>query len=351
MAKGLVLRHFRCILLDPYANAFTYSPSTRTEHAKDLTTMKPGVFERKFELDSLCYSVGLLFGYWSATADATILNDGCRRVLHRIIEIWRLEQNHAQQSGYRFQRHNCPETDTLDNEGKGTPVNDTRLIWSGFRPSDDTCELHYHVPSQAFATVALSQMAELAATAGWEQLLEDANALLSDVRAGLSQHGHVANPVSGEQIFAYEVDGYGNAVLMDDANVPSLLSLPWLGFCAPEDPLYLATRAFVLSTGNPYFLRGEYAEGVGSPHTPPGRVWPMSIIVRALTSLDCMEIHGCLKSLVRLSNGTGLIHESADPDSPAVFSRSWFAWANSMFGELIFWLAEHHPEVLVDFKA
>lgn len=350
MIKGLVRRHIRCILLDPYANAFTYSPAEISEHASDLTTMKPGVFERKYGSDSLCYTIQLIFRYWSATGDTSILDEDWLSAMHRILEVWRVEQNHLTESGYRFQRQNCPETDTLPDEGKGSPVVFTGMSWSGFRPSDDRCELHYHVPSQAFALVVLGYIAELAATRNQLELLGEANALRAHIQQGLAANATYLHPGSQQTVFAYEVDGFGNAIFMDDANLPSLLSLPWLGYCAGNDPVYLATRALLLSEANPCFVRGELAEGIGSPHTPAGRLWPLSIITRALTSMDDLEIHGCLNSLLTLHGGSRLMHESVDADTPQPFSRSCFAWANSMFAELLFYLAEKRPHILVDFR-
>lgn len=350
LVRGLVRRHCQCILLDPYANAFTYSAAERSEHADDLTTMKPGVFERKYEVDSLCSTVHLVYRYWQVTADVSVLDEECLRAMRRIIQFWRIEQNHEQQSGYRFMRQNCPESDTLPHEGRGTPVAFTRMTWSGFRPSDDRCELHFHVPSQAFAVVSLRQLSQLATAINDTELVEEATALAADIEAGIQEFGIRELQEGSGPVYGYEVDGLGNCIFMDDANVPSLLSLPLIGYCHASEPLYQATRRYVLSTANPYYVKGEFAAGVGSPHTPAGRVWPISIIVQALTTSDAAEIHHCLQQLLVLHAGSRLMHESVDPDNPHTYSRAWFAWANSLFAELIFQLAETHPEILVDFS-
>jgi len=350
VVRGLVHRHHRCVLLDPYANAFTFGPNDASEHATDLTTMKPGVFERKYEVDSLCAVIHLTYRYWQVTGDTAVLDDTWRRAMQRILDVWTLEQHHEERSGYRFARLQCPPTDTLENDGRGTPVGYTRMTWSGFRPSDDACELHYHIPSQAYAVVCLRQLGELAATMQLDEMPAIAQALSADIDAGLREFGIVGCPETSEPMFAYEVDGMGNCVEMDDANLPSLLGLPWLGYCEPDDSVYVSTRRFVLSDDNPYYVEGAFAKGVGSPHTPVGRVWPLSLITQAMTSTEPQEIHDCLHALLRLHAGTRLMHESVDPDHPPVYSRAWFAWANSMFGELVFHLAEHHPEVLVDFR-
>lgn len=86
------------------------------------------------------------------------------------------------------------------------------------------------------------------------------------------------------KVFAFEVDGFGSAYFMDDANIPSLLSLPYLGYVDKNDPIYKNTRKFVLSEYNPYFFKGEAGEGIGGPHVGPGYIWPMSIIMRVYTS-------------------------------------------------------------------
>jgi meiotically up-regulated gene 157 (Mug157) protein len=147
-------------------------------------------------------------------------------------------------------------------------------------------------------------------------------------------------------IYAYEVDGFGNQLLMDDANVPSLLSLSYLGCCTANDPVYVRTRSFVLSDDNPYFFRGKAGEGIGGPHVGLHMIWPLGIIMRALTSNDDKEILNCLRVLKNTHAGTGFMHEAFDKDDPKKFTRSWFAWANTMFGELIVKLHEQRPHLL-----
>jgi hypothetical protein len=344
MIRGLIARHARCILLDPYANAFLHDASAKGEHAADRTEMMPGVFERKFEVDSLCHALRLAHGYWAATRDASFATPEWRAAVRTVLDTWRVEQDHAGASQYRFERDGCPPTDTLQ-DGRGTPVARTGMVWSGFRPSDDRCEFHFLVPAQAFAVVSLQHLAELALTIGDLGLAQEAARFGAEIQAGIHAHARVRHPVHGD-ILAYEVDGLGNAVLGDDANVPSLLSLAYLGYFKTVSPLYQATRAFVLSRANPWFAAGRFGEGVGSPHTPEGRVWPMAVVVRAMTSPGDRETLACLRMLRDLAGDTGFMHESVDPDDPAVFSRAWFAWANSMFGELILDLAARRPALL-----
>ena len=122
---------------------------------------------------------------------------------------------------------------------------------------------------------------------------------------------------------------------MDDSNAPSLLSLAYLGDVKPNDPIYRNTRKFVLSDSNPYFFKGKAGEGIGGPHIGYDMIWPMSIMMRAFTSLDDAEIQNCMVSLMNTDAGTGFIHESFNKDDPKNFTRAWFAWQNTLFGELV----------------
>lgn len=185
------------------------------------------------------------------------------------------------------------------------------------------------------------------------------------IDAAVRRYGVVTR--NGTAVLAYEVDGFGNALFMDDANVPSLLSLPYLGWVARDDPLYLvrrarvcgclcvcsltgfaqATRRAVLSNAtNPFFFQGAQYAGVGSPHTDTWSIWPMALAVQALTATEDAEITRCLQQLVAGSAGTLFMHESFDVAAPATFSRPWFAWANSLFGELVLELYAQRPHLL-----
>lgn len=259
-------------------------------------------------------------------------------MLRLVVEVLRQEQDHAS-SSYRFERKDCPPSDTLTNGGTGAPVAHTGMTWSGFRPSDDACQYGYLVPSNLFACRAMESARYLAEKMGDASLAQEAKTLGEAIKEGVLRYGVLTHPSFG-QIYAYEVDGLGNANLMDDANVPSLLALPYLEVCQPEDELYRNTRSFVLSEENPYFYQGTYARGVGSPHTPQGYIWPISLCVQAMTSTDMREIAGILNTLMSTHGDTGFMHESFDPNAPEKYTRSWFAWANSMFGEMLYRLHE-----------
>ena len=337
MLEGVIARQAECVLRDPYANAFNREPSSYKPY-DDTPRASDWVWERKYEIDSLCYPLWLAEKYHLTTGGTAFLTERFHEAVKTIVGVLRTEQRH-ENSPYRFSRKNCPPGDTLHHEGKGEPVGYTGMTWSGFRPSDDACRYGYLVPSNLFAVRALRSAALLARLLKDEALAKEAEALADEIHAGVEAHGKVSHPVFGT-IYAYEVDGLGHANLMDDANVPSLLALPYLQAVDAADPVYQATRRFVLSKENPYFYTGSLAEGVGSPHTPEGYIWPIGLCVQAMTTEDTAEIARLLKTLMTTHAGTGFMHESFHPDDPARFTRTWFAWANSMLGELVYRLHE-----------
>jgi meiotically up-regulated gene 157 (Mug157) protein len=334
LLEGVVRRQLRYILHDPYANAFNEGPNGHG-HQSDLTEMSPLVWERKYEIDSLCYPIQLAYLLWRATGRTGHLDQTFRAAARAILEVWRREQRHHEGSPYRFERANTIPIDTLSHGGQGSPVVETGMTWSGFRPSDDACTYGYLVPSNMFAVVALGYIAEIATQIlGDAALVDEAQQLRDAIEVGIQTYAKVEHPRHGT-IYAYETDGRGNYNLMDDANVPSLLSLPYLGYCAKDDPVYLNTRAFILSPDNPYFYRGAIAEGIGSPHTPAGYIWHIALCMQGLTAADPAERERILDLLERTDAGTDLMHEGFSADDPSQFTRPWFAWANSLFSELV----------------
>ena len=336
--RGLIRRQARYISIDPYANAFNREPNGHGHQNDRTSSTSPWVWERKYELDSLCYPVQLCQDYWLATHDASIFDATVYQMFKQIVETMRCEQYHDRDSSYFFERplEECNQpSDTLPFDGKGTPTNFTGMVWSGFRPSDDACKFGYHLPSNMFAVVVLGYLSDFARRFYQDTALaEEASRLQAQIKQGIETFGIVDVPGFGS-VYAYETDGYGNFNLMDDANVPSLLSAPYLGFCQAEDRLYRNTRAFVLSRSNPYYFEGKYARGIGSPHTPDGYIWPISLITQGLTSTDPQEQANLIEMLCNTTAGTFYMHESFHPDDPTKFTRPWFAWANSLFGQFI----------------
>lgn len=348
LLEGVIRRQARMILIDPYANAFQRSTSDRplSWAVNDKTDMKPGVAERKWEIDSLCFPIRLAHGYWRSTGSAKPFDAQWKAAAWKIIGTFREQQRLHGKGPYSFTRRSSVPTDTVPLNGFGNPARPVGMIFSMFRPSDDACIYPLFVPANLFAIRSLQQLHELASQPfGDPRLAQACEELLGTVRAAVEQHGKVNHPEFGE-IWAYEVDGYGNALMMDDANAPGLLSLAYLECCDVADATYQRTRKFVLSQSNPYFFRGKAAEGVGGPHIGLGQIWPMSIIMRALTSTDDAEITNCLRWLRDTTAGTGFMHESFDQDDARKFTRPWFAWANSLFGELIAKLAASRPALL-----
>jgi uncharacterized protein len=337
LIAGVVKRQALCVLIDPYANAFNEAANGNC-HNRDATDMGPWIWERKYELDSLCAPLILAHGLWRATGQTDHLNEHFIAAARLIVETIRLEQRH-EASPYSFQRLEGPHSDTLTHDGRGSPVAFTGMSWSGFRPSDDACTYHYLVPANMMAVVALRKLAEL--PIGDSKLMQDALNLSEDIRAGIETHGKVRHPQFGE-IYAYEVDGLGHANLMDDANVPSLLAIPYMGYCNAHDPVYQATRAFILSHHNPFYFEGKAASGIGSPHTPHNHIWPIALAMQGLTATTRAEKLEMLDMLLATDAGTGLMHESFHKDDPDRFTRPWFAWANSLFAEFVLSLCDGH---------
>ena len=336
MIAGVILRQFRLIAIDPYANAFNDGP-TGAGWTTDVTGTKPSpwVFERKWEIDSHCYPVRLAYHYWKTTGDSSVFGDIWLTAIRTTLRTFREQQRKDGEGPYYFLRVTDRQLDTKARVGLGHPVKPVGLIASSFRPSDDATQFEFLVPSNFFAVSILRQAAEVLETVNGERTLAaECRALADEVAAALEQYAVVEHPVYG-RIWAYEVDGFGNAYLMDDANVPSLLSLAYLGCCDADDPVYRNTRRFVWSEDNPYFRRGRAGEGIGGPHIGTQAVWPMSIMMRAFTATDDEEIRWCIRTLLDTDAGKGFMHESFHRDNAADYTRDWFAWQNTLFGELI----------------
>jgi meiotically up-regulated gene 157 (Mug157) protein len=346
LIAGVINRQTRCILLDPYANAFYQDPNKISPWASDRTDMKPGVHERKWEVDSLCFPLRLAHGYWENTGDTAPFDAAWRQAVLRVLQTFREQQRKHGPGPYHFQRRTEVQTDTVAGNGYGRPARPVGLICSMFRPSDDATVFSYLVPSNFFAMVSLRQTATML-----EQIHHDADsaascrALADEVEQALRQYAIVSHEKFG-RIYAYEVDAYGNSYSIDDGNVPSLLSLPYLKAVKPDDAIYLNTRRFILSEADPYYCVGKVASGPGGPHAGVGMIWPLGLTVQGVTSTNDEEIKDCLDTLQRTHAGTGFMHESFDKDDPSRFTRAWFAWANTMFGEFILKVAAERPRLL-----
>jgi meiotically up-regulated gene 157 (Mug157) protein len=310
---GVIERNARNILADPYANAL--EPDYR-------------VWERKWEIDSLSWPVVLASVYWRSTRDRTVFTNDLHRALQTIVRTYRCEEQHRHCSRYSYS-HRVYTNDAY-NAGTG-------MIWGAFRPSDDALEYRFNIPQNAFAVVALHDLEELAVDGyGDYRLAREAQALGARVQVGVERYGRFYNPSLHRWMYAYETDGFGRYNLMDDANIPNLTTLPYIDWCSSFDPTYLATRTFALSMDNPFFFSGRYAQGLGSPHTPYGFVWPLGIIGRALTATSSIEVATAITTLAETDGESGLIHESFYPDGYWRYTRDEFGWANALGAELFF---------------
>jgi uncharacterized protein len=312
LLRAIISRMVRYIQVDPYANAFT---------------MNYRVWEEKFELDSLAYPIALSWSYWKTTDDASIFTPDFQKALDAALTTMQREQDHPRDSRYLHKE--------LPNGGKGNPVAYTGMIWTGFRPSDDACEYNYLIPSEMFAVVALGDIAEIERDVYHNVVKADeAKALRDEVQRGIQTYGLVYLPKYG-YIYAYEVDGLGHAVLTDDANIPSLLSAPYIGYTTPNEGYYQNTRRFLLSGDNPSFYQGKVARGIGSWHTPDHWIWPLALIIEGLTASTQSEKQDVLTQLLASDPGDHLLHESFDPDDPRQFTRPDFGWPNALFSEFV----------------
>ena len=309
---GVIERNARNILVDPYANAY------RSDYR---------VWERKWEAGSLAWPVILAWTYRRDTQMRNLYTPSFHRAMRAIVDTLRCEQLHAQCSHYTIAGVELTETFNTQ----------TGMIWTGFRPSDDPAVYPFNIPQQALIVIALQDLALLALDGyGDTNLANEAGSIAAQIYAGVLRYGRAYKPAYGGWVYVYETDGLGHDVLMDDANVPNLISLPYVGWCSADDPEYLATRNYVLSSRNPWFFTGTYAAGLGSPHTPQGFVWPLGIIARALTATSAAETSESITTLAQTDSNDGLIHESFWPDGYWLFTRAYFGWANAMYAELLF---------------
>jgi len=345
LLAGVINRQAKCILIDPYANAFNEGP-TGSDWKSDITDMKPELHERKYEIDSLCYPVRLAYGYWKTTGDASCFNETWQSAAFAIVKTFREQQRKTSDGPYSFKRTTSWQTDTVAGNGWGNPIKPVGLIVSVFRPSDDATIFPFLVPSNYFAVASLRHLAEIfSVVVKNNSFAAECTAFADEVEAALEKYAIAKHDDYGK-IIAYEVDGFGNRLFMDDANVPSLLALPYLNCIDMKDSLYKNTRKFILSPDNPYFFKGTAAEGIGSPHTLKNKIWPIAIIMRAITSDDDAEIMECINTLKSTHAGTGFMHESFNKNDPSDFSRKWFAWANTLFGEMILKVYAERPYLL-----
>lgn len=340
--RGVIRRQLMYIEIDPYANAFNQEPNGQG-HVGDRPPNGPWVFERKYEVDSLCYPIRLLYLYWKETGDTALIDEKLETVAAILVKQWQTEQHHFEKSPYRFFRDDAyAPWDTIHGNGMGNPVAYTGMTWSGFRPSDDACEYGYLTASEMFAVVVLGYMREMLETVCRNTDLAAAcETLRQQIHEGIQTYCVVEHPRYG-RIYACETDGMGHYSMIDDANVPSLLSIPYIGYESADSEVYQNTRRFLLSAENPYYFEGTYAKGIGSRHTPPQYVWPIALAMQGLTSTDPAEKRALLDMLQIADAGTGYMHEGFDVNDPATYTREWFTWPDALFAEFVETCVDEH---------
>jgi meiotically up-regulated gene 157 (Mug157) protein len=346
LVEGVINRQKKCIILDRYTNAFYKDLTKKSEWSSDITEMKPGIHERKWEIDSLCYPIRLAYHYWKITGDTAPFDNQWEETIRLTLKTFKEQQRKDGDGPYSFQRNTSWATDGVPLSGYGYPVKPVGLICSIFRPSDDATLFPFLIPSNFFAVVSLEQAAEmLNKIRSNATLATECVNLAKEVKEALRLHGVFEHKEYGK-IYPFEVNGFGSVHLMDDANVPSLLSLPYLNAVKKNDAVYANTRKYILSEDNPFFFKGKAAEGIGGPHAGMFMIWPLSITMRGLTSTDAKEVRNCLHLLKTTHAGTGFMHEAFHKDDASRFTRKWFAWANTLFGEFVLHTSKTFPAIL-----
>lgn len=332
--KGIIARYAKYVNIDPYANAFNKSPNNHG-HKSDITFRSPWVWERKYEVDSLCSVIALPYKLYKATGRTDLFTDELKRAFETIADLFIKEQRHDEFSKYTFYRETPREVDNMPNGGKGNPVAYTGMTWCGFRPSDDSCKYNYLIPSEMYAVVTMKYLCEIARNVyGCEELAGKAETLAAQIDKGIKTYGITEHPKYGK-IYAFETNGLGNYNIMDDPNSPSLLAAPYIGYCSENDVIYQNTRKMIFSEDNPYYFEGKILKGIGSPHTGRDMVWTIGLSLQGLTTEDIGEIEKVLTILSRSHSGTYYMHEAIDCNDEKNYTRPWFAWANSLFSELV----------------
>ncbi|TVY46350.1 Meiotically up-regulated protein 157 protein [Lachnellula occidentalis] len=373
--RGLINSHSRYIIISPYCHSFQPPPESgvKPSHNGAYSQNNPQppydptqVFDCKWELDSLASFLQISTAYYERTKDLEFFQKykwvQAVKAAVDAAGAMRLgtyaKDGKVEKSAWTFTGWTNRGSETLTNNGLGNPTKENGMVRSAFRPSDDACIYQLLVPANMMFAKYLEEASLI-----MEKLEGDEPKNLTSVmrefafgiRKGIDRDAVVHHRDFGD-IWAYEIDGYGGVNLMDDANIPSLLSIPLFEYThskfplpepAKDDPkrdyakIYRNTRNFVLSDSNPYFSKGPELSAIGGPHLGPGKGWPMAAIVRSLTAFSIAdgdekgleeEVKGQLRMVLDSTSGTGVIHESVNAWSQGDWSRAWFGWANGLLG-------------------
>lgn len=375
---GAINTQAEYVIESPYCNAFQPPPPSLLQPTNNgqYDTVHPvyeqtQVFECKYELDSLGHFLALGNQFHASTKSTAFLSKRWYLALETLLAVLHQQSKPTfnettgkfERNEYTFQRATNVGTETLSLSGVGNPLSGgTGLVRSAFRPSDDATILGFFIPANAMMSVELKRTAAILRNAGKDELVASLLKRAETIEKGVWEHGVVTHKKYGD-VFAFEVDGYGSQILMDDANLPSLLALPLLGFVDVSDKTYQNTRKMILEkSGNPYFLTGKGFRAIGGPHIGLQHAWPMSRLVQVMTSNDDSEILDGLEAVLKTSK-FGLVHESIHVDRVADYTRkssqlscldqiadgqvgSWFAWANSVFAQTVLDVAARKPHLI-----
>ncbi len=332
LIKGVIKKQVDFIIYDTYANAFMQNSYQVSEWDGKYLTDRWGklIWERKFELDSLCYPLFLACKYYEKAQDKSIFTNEFLWAFEQIKRTIDIERKHSELSTY-YCRYWCNTYTVGKNDN---PNSEKGLVWSGYRPSDDKCKYHYHIPDNMFLVSVLNKLRHIFKEIGQNEYAQYCKNLVEELVPLIEQYGTVVVDGFGK-IYVSETDCLGNWHADDDANIPSLLSIPYLEYPFLDEQTYKNTRNYILSSKNKYYYKGKTLEGIGSPHTPENRVWPLSLAMQGITSSDKEEIIKCFNMLIESTNGTGLMHEGVDANDVSKYSRPWFAWANSLFAYFV----------------
>ncbi len=346
MIQGVINRQVDLVLIDPYANAFKKDKSEPfSKWAEgDITIMNEYLHERKWEINSLLFVIRLSYEYWKKTEDVTPFDKTWVQAMKLLFHTLKDQQRLTSEGPYFFQRLTLDPADAVANGGFGQPTRKNGMIHGIFR-QDDATILSLFVPDNIMAITELRKLGEMMmCICSDEDMSKDCYDMAEQVEKAVYEDAIVEHKIFGK-IFAFEIDGFGSRIVMDDPSLPGLLNLPSMGYWG-FDEVYENTRKFILSDWNPMYEKGKAGDGFGSAHYPKGRIWPMGTISRALTSQSKEEIQFCLNQLVKNHSHSGLIHETYSKDDSTDITREWFSWVNSYFGELIVYLYKKYPELL-----
>ncbi|KAI0721887.1 Six-hairpin glycosidase-like protein [Cerioporus squamosus] len=355
LVKAVINNEARYVSEYPYCGAFQPPPEsglapTHNDWADGVTVNPPvnnqTVFECKYEIDSLCGFLKLSRSYYQSTKDASFMNENWFTAIDQIFRvIWEQSQSTFDEdynfiSYYNWTGGNGALSPAVPNHGNGEPKLYTGLVGTHHRPSDDLSTFAYLTPANAMLSVELTHLADVLDAA---KQAHNVSKLARQYSSTISKA--IWDTTVVNNVFAYETNGFGGRYVMDDANVPSLLSLPYLGFLDKKHPAYVKTRKVLLSRNNPYYAAGKNFSGIGGPHVDAYHPWPMSQISAIFGTDDDGEILNSLYLIANNTAGLGLIHESV-AIYDQTFTRPWFAWANSYFAEMLLDLAQRKPHLI-----